>query len=94
MRLFLALPLPPEVLRRLASAAEALREGFPNLKVVRPEGLHLTLVFLGEREPAEAEQVGRLLDSPLLAVPRIPSGDGRVWAVPRREGPRGWSSPR
>ena len=88
MRLFLALPLPPEVLKRLASAAEALRAGFPDLKVARPEGLHLTLVFLGEREPAEAEEVGRLLDSPLLAVPRIPAALGGYGQFPPRGAPR------
>ena len=88
MRLFLALPLPAEALRRLASAAEALREGFPDLKVVRPEGLHQTLVFLGERPPPEAEQVGRLLDSPRLVVPRIPSVLGGYGQFPQRGAPR------
>jgi 2'-5' RNA ligase len=84
VRLFLALPLPPQVLQRLSSITGEMREGFPSLKVVRPEGLHLTLVFLGERPPGEAEGVGSLLDSPSLAVPRIPATLGGYGQFPPR----------
>ncbi len=88
MRLFLALPLPPEVLQRLSSVAGEMGKAFPSLKVVRPEGLHLTLVFLGEQPPAEAEEIGRLLDSPPLAVPRIPATLGGYGQFPPRGSPR------
>jgi hypothetical protein len=50
----------------LAAVTQGL--GGRQLKVVRPEGLHLTLVFLGEREEAEARAVGDLLDAAELAV--------------------------
>lgn len=97
MRLFLALPLPPEVLRRLGEVAAGLRARSRELKVVQPESLHLTLVFLGERESREAEEVARLLEAPELAVPRIgaalggygqfpPHGSPRVLYTPLREG--------
>lgn len=86
MRLFLAIPLPPEALRRLESVVAAL-EG-RDLKVVRPEGLHLTLVFLGEREAEEAEGIGRLLESPELDVPRIPASLGGYGRFPACGSPR------
>ena len=86
MRLFLAIPLPPAALRRLESVAAEL-EG-RDLKVVRPEGLHLTLVFLGEREAEEAEGIGRLLESPELDVPRIPASLGGYGRFPARGSPR------
>ena len=86
MRLFLAIPLPPEALRRLESVAAEL-EG-RDLKVVRPEGLHLTLVFLGEREAEEAEGIGRLLESPELDVPRIPASLGGYGRFPAHGFPR------
>ncbi|MCJ7440951.1 MAG: RNA 2',3'-cyclic phosphodiesterase [Thermoanaerobaculaceae bacterium] len=86
MRLFLAIPLPPEALRRLESMVAAL-EG-RDLKVVRPEGLHLTLVFLGEREAEEAEGIGRLLESPELDVPRIPASLGGYGRFPACGSPR------
>jgi 2'-5' RNA ligase len=86
VRLFLAIPLPPEALRRLESVVAAL-EG-RDLKVVRPEGLHLTLVFLGEREAEEAEGIGRLLESPELDVPRIPASLGGYGRFPACGSPR------
>ena len=43
MRVFIALPLPPEI----ASAAAALLPALPGLRPVRPELLHVTLAFLG-----------------------------------------------
>jgi RNA 2',3'-cyclic 3'-phosphodiesterase len=86
VRLFVAIPLPPAALARLASVSERL--GGRQLKVVRPEGLHLTLVFLGERDEAEARAIGELLDSPELAVPRIPASLGGYGQFPSRGEPR------
>lgn len=48
MRLFIALPIPPDI----ASAAAALLPDLPGLRRVRPELLHVTLAFLG-RVPDE-----------------------------------------
>ncbi len=86
MRLFLAIPLPPAALDRLAGVTRKL--GGRQLKVVRPEGLHLTLVFLGEREEAEARAIGDLLEAPELAVPRIPASLGGYGQFPPRGEPR------
>ena len=44
MRLFIALPLPPEI----ASAAAAVLPDLPGLRRVRPELLHITLAFIGQ----------------------------------------------
>src|SRR6201995_393065 len=59
-RVFVALELP-----------EAVREGLtawgrtelvdPALRPTRPESLHLTLVFLGNREPAEVEEIAAVV---------------------------------
>ncbi len=86
MRLFLALPLPAATLARLAAVSERL--GGRQLKVVRPEGLHLTLVFLGEREEAEARAIGELLQAPELRLPRIPASLGGYGQFPPQGSPR------
>jgi 2'-5' RNA ligase len=86
VRLFLAIPLPPATLARLAAVIEGL--GGRQLKVVRPEGLHLTLVFLGERGEAEARAIGDLLEAPELVVPRIPASLGGYGQFPPRGSPR------
>jgi 2'-5' RNA ligase len=49
LRLFFALPLPPG----LGEALERWRPALPHAPWARPEGLHVTLAFLGER-PVEA----------------------------------------
>ena len=48
LRLFVACELPPEMKAALAALQEALRrQGAPPVRWVRPEGIHLTLKFLG-----------------------------------------------
>jgi 2'-5' RNA ligase len=55
-RLFVALDLPEEI--RAGVAAWGRKELVdPALKPVRPESLHVTLVFLGHREAAEVEEI-------------------------------------
>jgi RNA 2',3'-cyclic 3'-phosphodiesterase len=48
-RLFVALPVPPAVRSRLASLQEDLGGAGLPVRWSRREGLHLTLVFIGER---------------------------------------------
>jgi 2'-5' RNA ligase len=55
-RLFVALDLPERVRDGLTAWAEAELVD-PALRAVRPESLHVTLVFLGHREPAEVEAI-------------------------------------
>lgn len=99
MRVFLALPLPAMVVDRLREVTEGLRTRTRDLKVVRPEGLHITLVFLGERSDEEVAALTPLLAAPELARGPIqaslggygqfpPSGSPRVIFTPLREGNR------
>ena len=48
MRLFLAIPFPPEVRAHLTEAQQQLRAQGVRGNFSRPENLHLTLAFLGE----------------------------------------------
>jgi 2'-5' RNA ligase len=88
MRIFLALPLPPEAMRGLQDGLARLQQRYDQLKVVRPEGMHITLVFLGERGGEEVEAVGALLDDPSLAVRRIQASLGGYGQFPPRGVPR------
>jgi 2'-5' RNA ligase len=48
LRLFVACELPPEMKAALTALQDALRrQGAPRVRWVRPEGIHLTLKFLG-----------------------------------------------
>jgi RNA 2',3'-cyclic 3'-phosphodiesterase len=59
-RLFVALDLPEGVREGLAAwGSEELVD--PALRPTRPESLHLTLVFLGNRGPAEVEEIAAVV---------------------------------
>lgn len=49
IRTFVAVELPGSVKAHIAAAIEQLRaERIDNMRLVRPEGVHLTLKFLGD----------------------------------------------
>lgn len=52
MRLFVALEVPEVPRREVRRRLSTVRDRLPRAKWVDPENLHLTLVFLGEVEPA------------------------------------------
>lgn len=86
MRLFVALEPPGAVRAALAGwAREAVGED-PELRLVAPEALHLTLAFLGERPDADvqllAPALARALDR--AAPPRDAFALEPLWLAPRR----------
>jgi 2'-5' RNA ligase len=68
LRLFIAIPLPTRVQRRLAEESDRLRLAGAPVRWVGPENLHITLRFLGE--VAEAELLG-LIDILKDVVPGV-----------------------
>jgi RNA 2',3'-cyclic 3'-phosphodiesterase len=56
-RLFIALPVPAPVRRRLAALQEEWSAAGLPFRWVRPEGMHLTLVFIGERPEGEVPRL-------------------------------------
>jgi 2'-5' RNA ligase len=84
----LALPLPGETVRGLQEGLEELRRRYRELKVVRPQGLHITLVFLGEQQEKEVEAIQALLDDPSLASPPIRASIGGYGQFPPQGIPR------
>lgn len=63
LRLFVALELPPDVLRALVAVQRDLRTQFPGraARWVRPEGIHLTLKFLGDVPSDQVADLGSAL---------------------------------
>jgi RNA 2',3'-cyclic 3'-phosphodiesterase len=62
MRLFIAINPEPEIRDEVFTATEPLRHMLPDARWVAPELLHLTVKFLGERTPADADRLAALLD--------------------------------
>lgn len=57
MRCFLAIELPPEVIRRLSQLSARLRRCPVKASWVRPEHMHLTLRFLSDINDAQAQGI-------------------------------------
>lgn len=57
MRSFLAVELPEELRSSLRKILEELRQCGADVRWVRPEAVHLTLKFLGEIRPEQAEEI-------------------------------------
>lgn len=80
LRLFVAIELPPDVRRALGDAIDVLkRAGVDDgLRWVRPDGIHLTLKFLGATPPAK---VPAIVDALRLAVTGVPPFELRPFGL-------------
>lgn len=57
MRLFVALDFPGAVRERLRELIARLKAGASDARWVRPEGMHITLKFIGETDPAKVDSI-------------------------------------
>src|SRR5579864_7512781 len=63
MRLFIALDIDDAIRERIARFLEGVRGFAPDARWVRPESLHVTLKFIGEKPEAAVEQIKRELET-------------------------------
>ncbi len=63
MRLFVALDIGDEIRQRLAAYIGDLQPLAPRVRWVKPESLHLTLKFIGERSDAMVPQIENALST-------------------------------
>lgn len=69
MRLFVAIDLPGELKERIFAISQKISQKIP-LRLVTEENLHLTLLFLGNRNEEETERLKKLIDGiPKLSSP-------------------------
>jgi 2'-5' RNA ligase len=88
MRVFAALPLPEQAVEKLGKLAEELKTRYPELKVVKPQGMHITMVFFGELNQEQVLGVMRAMDSPELKMASIQAVMGGVGQFPPKGQPR------
>jgi 2'-5' RNA ligase len=60
LRLFLALELPQQLIDLLVRWRDGEMGGLANARLVRPEGLHVTLVFLGYKAERDVSRIAEL----------------------------------
>lgn len=83
MRLFFAIPFPPEVRNALTEAQRQLRSQGVRGNFSRPENLHLTLAFLGETPRCRdaARILAAIPDSCFSLTLGSPGRFGDVWWI-------------
>jgi 2'-5' RNA ligase len=89
LRLFVACELPAEMKAALASLQEALRKkGAPRLRWVRPEGIHLTLKFLGAVPQEKVAAIREALAPTVQGIPPLALALAEVGTFGGRRGAR------
>ena len=88
MRLFLAIPVDKQILDALAGAADKLRETRGPVRWVRPEGMHLTLKFLGDTEPDQVPPLVEAVSGVTSKVMPFPISVTGAGAYPKLRSPR------
>ena len=88
LRTFVALELGEEMRARIASLGAELRVRLPGVRWVRPEGMHLTLRFLGATTPAQVERLKPTLASAAAACPPAEVAVAGLGLFPERGSPR------
>lgn len=68
-RLFVALEVPRDLCDAVAERAQGLKKNLPKARWVRPESMHLTLLFLGETEGRAVPALCQALDAAFAAIP-------------------------
>ena len=89
-RCFVAVPVPSAVRTALAAAVDGWRRR-PDLSGLRwsaPDRWHLTLAFLGNVTPSEADDVARAIDRVVATLQPIRSGTSGLGGFPRASGAR------
>ena len=84
-RLFLALDLPEPARASLAAWRDTLVSGRSDLRPVRPEALHVTLVFLGWQDEAAAPKIAEAAFAALPGGPPPRLTPTGVRSVPPRD---------
>ena len=89
IRAFVAVELPAQVKNALAELIEELhRADIRSIRLVRPEGIHLTLKFLGDVEEEQVEQVVTAVSNASRMHRAFGLELGSVGAFPSRNAPR------
>jgi 2'-5' RNA ligase len=88
LRTFLAFETGDDLRARLQSLGREVAAGSPGLRLVRPEGIHLTLRFLGAATPERLEELSRRVGR---SAAECPGGEAEVEGLglfPPRGDPR------
>ena len=90
LRAFVAVELPEDVLAAVGRARRSLetRLAARAVRWTRPEGIHLTLKFLGDTPAASVPEIERRLQEALAGIPTFTLGLAPLGVFPNAHAPR------
>jgi len=88
VRAFVALELDQPLRDALGDLQQRLRPTLGGIRLVRPEGIHLTLRFLGQTGPEQVQALGPPLAAAAHACPPLEARVGGVGMFPDHGSPR------
>jgi RNA 2',3'-cyclic 3'-phosphodiesterase len=88
VRTFVALDLDIRLREAIGDLQARLRPRLGGIRLVRPEGIHLTLRFLGDTSPAQVETMRPLLAAAATACPPVDARVAGLGTFPERGSPR------
>jgi len=90
IRAFIAIQLPPQTLEALAALQREMKKQVPprSVRWMRPEGIHLTLKFLGDTEVDKLPQIERALAAVARHAPACTFIVGGLGCFPNSRRPR------
>ena len=88
MRAFIAIELPSEIKASLATLQKELKQGANFVRFVDPEGIHLTLKFLGSVDSKKLPGIIDAIDAVAEKIPPFKLGLERVGVFPSMSRPR------
>jgi 2'-5' RNA ligase len=90
IRAFVAIELPQQILEQLAEVQSYFKASLPKgcVRWVRPEGIHLTLKFLGEVPHSQVDLIKSALGQAAFTVPAFTFAVGQAGCFPSLRRPR------
>ena len=89
LRAFVAVDLPDEVERALGEAVRTLRDArIEGLRPVRPEGIHLTLKFLGDVPESQVGEIAQVVSEAVAGHRQFEASTGGFGAFPNTRRPQ------
>ena len=88
LRTFIAIALSKEIEDFLANLQETLKKSNTDVKWVKPENIHLTLKFLGQREKKKIDEIIKIIDEISKNTPVFPLEISSIGSFPKKEYPR------
>lgn len=86
MRLFIALPIPESAKTAIGKSIEEVKEKCTGVRWVQPGAMHITLFFLGELNPEDAEKIKERMISGKVNIKSFTAAFQGVTSFPLRGG--------